>query len=60
MTISQIFSKFDNPRPKFPFDDDPVDLPEADYDCPVCKRLMSEHDTREIVKCALVGVRGKN
>ena len=62
MTSSQpkIFRASDNPRPKFPFDDDPIDVPEEDYKCVVCGNMMSEHSTREIVRCALNEVRGES
>ena len=55
---TKFFRSEDNPRPKFPFDDDPIDEPEADCACTVCKMMMSNHSMRELVSCALNELRG--
>jgi len=55
-----IFRASDNPYPKFPFDNKFIydDSKEHD-DCPYCKQPYSEHNDREIVKCALAELRGE-
>ena len=57
MTSSQpkFFIDSDNPRPEFPFDDDPID---EDFDCTNCSRRGSEHSVAELLRCALNELRG--
>ncbi len=58
MTSSQpnfFIDSDNNPRPKFPFDDDPID---EDFDCANCSRRGSKHSVAELLRCALNELRG--
>ena len=61
MTSNPFFSNPDNPRPKFPFDDD------ERYDddwvdearCTCCKLTLGAHTPAQLVECALKELRGE-
>ena len=55
---TKFFGSEDNPKPKFPFDDDPIENPDADEACAICKMMISNHSVRELVSCALNELRG--
>ena len=60
MTSNHFFSKPDNPRPKFPFDDE---LYEEDWvddaRCTCCKLTLGAHTPAQLVDCALKELRGE-
>ena len=60
MTSNHFFSKPDNPRPKFPFDDE---LYEEDWvddaKCTCCKLTLGAHTPAQLVECALKELRGE-
>jgi hypothetical protein len=49
-----------NPKPLFPFDnDDRLDNSWIDKEnCPCCKIPFSEHTNNQIVRCALIELKG--
>jgi len=59
MTSNQtkFFIDSDNPRPKFPFDDEPIDS-DDDYSCRICSKKGSKHSASELLRCALNELRG--
>lgn len=55
----QIFRASEEPPPNLPFDNKIEDDWTDDEICPSCHKPFSEHNDRQLVKCALAELQGR-